>query len=362
MTLAHSSRIFVPTRRLVLPGDLEFEWEDKTNHYWEGRIGPEWWSRPFWRGMLGGFPVPERGVVRLWDPSGTGASGTGSAQHMVEMPKNDSFAMLFAISGGGSGGAGRTDVAATQRQGGGGGSTGTLSRCIFPLRLLPGLVWLRVGRGGDGSAGGGAAGFFSFWSVGDQSSPNADTAASLLTATPGIGGTVGATGAGAAAASGSPVAATAGFWATNIGFGYQTLTGLPGGAGGRGDGAAAGLGSAYLASNIFHGGTGGGQVSGTNVEGVGGSYTAPAGFPMYVLPGGVIGGGPGSNGYAINPNGCGNDPFYSIGGTGGGGNAGGVGGAGGQGGWGSGGGGGGAGTTGGRSGGGGHGLGMMITM
>jgi hypothetical protein len=353
--VAHTN-IWVPTRRLVLPGDPDFEWPDG-ERVWEGRLSPEWFERPLWRALVGDWPVPRTSKVLLFGPTGT----SGAAYFPWFVPRSDGTAMLLAVNGGAGGGGGRTDVAGTQRQGGGGGCSGSWGRILVPLRLLPPVLYSRAGAGGPGGAAStnGTANTFSDWVVYPDANSDSDSQDTILR-----GGGVGTGGAGGTTAAGTSAGGTGGtapastFWNT-LGFGFTAIAGINGTGGKGGNGSSPGA-PAIFVTSPFHQGVGGGAVTNANADSAGLGFTATTayGFPP---SGGANPGGDGSNGFMSDWQARGTDAFWALGGCGGGGNAGGTGGKGGQGAWGCGGGGGGAGTTGGIGGSGGDGFCMALT-
>lgn len=354
--VAHAN-IFVPTRRLVLPGDADFEWQDAKEKVWEGRLSPDWWDRPVFRAMFGRWPVPERGRVLLFGPSGT----SGAAYLPWVIPKNDSMVTLFSVNGGSGGGGGRTDVAGTQRQGGGGGASGAWGKLIVPARVLPAVIYSRAGVGGSSgpaSTGGGNS-TFTDWCVYPNASSDSSSVDTILRGG-GVstGAAGGATAAGTSAGGGGGTAPASTFWVL-LGFGFVANAGLNGVGGVGGNGSPPG-GPALFATTPFHCGTGGGAVTGANAETTGVAYGALVTTYGWAPLGGPVAGGNGSNGFWSDFFARGTDAMWATGGTGGGGNATGTGGVGGQGAWGCGGGGGGAGTTGGIGGRGGDGFTMAI--
>jgi len=81
---------------------------------------------------------------------GSGSNASGSWQTWTK-PRNASFVFITAIGGGGGGGGAFTS--ASIRNGGGGGGAAAISKGIFPASLIPDILYVRVGTGGNGSAG-----------------------------------------------------------------------------------------------------------------------------------------------------------------------------------------------------------------
>jgi hypothetical protein len=351
--------VFARTKRLVLPGDPDFELPPDGR--WEGRLSPEWWSRPLWHALFGEFPIGDRSRIWLFGPHNT----LSPHYEPWQVPPNAGTGAFWAINGGGGGGAGIGAAAGNTRQGGGGGASGPFGRVFVPLALVPRVLYARVGPGGTAGIVGVSSGFAgnggqSAWCVYPSASNAAANQDSLIQGgSISAGGNGGAVAAGASGGGGGGAAGGAGFWAAH-GYGATGLAGIAGGNGGSGNGAVPGAGTALFVTSPFHSGCGGGFVSNLNVASVGGGYTASTayGFPS---SGGAATGANGANGFSTAPWSAWNtDAWYCTGGTGGGGNAGGTGGQGGSAAWGCGGGGGGAGTTGGNGGRGGDGLCVVI--
>jgi hypothetical protein len=274
-------------------------------------------------------------------------------------PRGKSLITMLLIGGGGGGGGGFAGAAATARSGGGGGSSG-IAKLSIPAAFLPEILFCQVGLGGLGGDAniGGAAGDFSAVTL----NPNNKTDAPLRVVFSGSGTTSGG-GAGTAAAAGAAGGAGA---APATGITLAQIGSLVGNSGQAGSAGGAPTGSSPAAIVGFTtgtmGGCGGAGLGTTATEYAGGGISAAA--PFLAVPGGILGGGRGVDGYERNFS-----PLYlptlfqaSIAGTGGGSSNAGVGGNGGNGGIGSGGGGGGAGVTAGRGGNGGNGMIMIVSV
>lgn len=361
MTLAHPGHLYLPTRRLVLPGDSEFQWEDPREPRWEGRLSPEWWSRPMWRALFGDWPVPERGKITILGPSG--ALGIVHSWQVFQVPPNDTQALLYSVMGGCGGGGGGTGATGSQRQGGAGGAGASYGKGMYPLSLLPRILYSRAAPGGLAGAAAGAGGVnnFSSWCVypggAGGNPPNSDTI--VNGGGVGVGGAAGGVGAGATTGgTGGTIGGSSGYWAI-VSIATSGQAGVSGGGGGGGNGSAP-SGHVLFASSPFHPGCGGGGATNADAGVAGATYTVPAetGWPA---PASIVPGGNGSNGYESDWRSRGLSPMFATGGVGGAGHGTGVGGQGGQGAWGCGGAGGGGGVTGGRGGAGGDGFNAFIT-
>lgn len=273
-------------------------------------------------------------------------------------PRGAKMLHIFCVGGGGGGGGGFTGAAAAARGGGGGGGGSGQSSLLIPAHLLPDVLYVQVGAGGQGvGSGGGTAGsgVLSVVSI----DPRAQVALNTVIRSGNAAGLGGGTGTGAAAGA----AGTAGTILTlanaplmQMGT-YSLIAGQAGTAGGAQTGAAGAAQTLPVTGVQVMGGVGGGGV--TAADQAGGSITAVTNTlisqarPINAAAGSNNGSG------AFNLRGIGG-LFFAYPGMGGGASNAGVGGLGGNGIHGSGGGGGGGGTTGGRGGDGGSGI-VIIT-
>lgn len=275
-------------------------------------------------------------------------------------PKGVSMVMMLTIGGGGGGGGGFSKAAASSGSGGGGGACSGISRFIVPALLIPDILSVQVGSGGQGGAAGasGGAGINSYICT------SRTAAASVVLPNILCYSNVNAPGGGSGGNSGSsiggsvPTVAVIQPW--NVLGWWLTTVGLVGGNGGAATGGAGGAITAWAAFPLTPGCGGGAGVSPSDFAG--GAITATATLEMgsqgfytgAFLAGGVTLGGNGNAGVKRV------DPMMCTGGTGGGSNFAATAGDGAAAGYGCGGGGGGSGVTGGRGGNGGDGL-VIIT-
>lgn len=269
-------------------------------------------------------------------------------------PRGRSMLTALVIGGGGGGGGGFTGAAAAARGGGGGGGSSAVTRITIPLMLLPPILYLQVGAGGQGvGSGGGTAGsgVLSYISI------FPDTTASNVVAVSGavaaVGGGTGTGAAAGAAGTAGTIAVIGSMPLAGLGH-FDVIAGQVGIIGGAQTGAAGGNTTIPVTSVVTQGGPGGAGVTAADFAG-GGITAITNSYLSQIRP---IAPAAGSN------NGCGGflcqEPFFSFAGMGGSSSNAGVGGNGGNGGPGSGGGGGGGGTTGGRGGNGGSGIIIMV--
>lgn len=89
------------------------------------------------------------------------AATTATNLRVWTKPMGRSFLEIIAIGGGGGGGGGRGDAAGTARGGGGGGGAGAISRYIYPMWVLPDVLYVgaavHAAETGTGGAGGSSA-------------------------------------------------------------------------------------------------------------------------------------------------------------------------------------------------------------
>jgi hypothetical protein len=261
------------------------------------------------------FPTPQNANVQIFTQA-------GSTSDWVK-PQGCSFVYFFLIGAGGNGFNGSTISA------GRGGGSGSITRFLCPSFLIPDVLRVRVGVGGEGT--GASTGTLVIYQQKDT------TGYTLLSAPNGAAATSGAGGLGGTAFTGSPFSA--------MGF-LSASSGTIGGS----------LSITVTATTIISGGSAGGNsgsAAGSNVAPVFG-YPDVVGGRAEPISGN---GGTGNRGININSN-----IFVSCGGAGGGGSANNNGGIGGSGSIGSGGGGGGIGSlSGGTAGRGGNGYAVIIS-
>lgn len=293
------------------------------------------------------FGTPEgtgRSIIRVFEFNEN--STTATWQPYI-IPRNHSMLFILGIGGGGGGGAGFSAASTNPRGGGGGGSTGTTTRAVYPRLILPDVVFVKVGNGGN--VAGSITPAASYVSVISGSI----AAAALLLSAPGGNnggnGTAGAAGGGAGTTS-----AVTGTGAVFFGDGLFTAIQGQAGVGGGVQTGANGNSITYGANGVpLSGGAGGAGVNTVGTSFAGGDITGAGLVPT--VSGGAAGSNNGGDGIGTTLDGI-IKPWLFTGGAGGGSNDGGVGGNGGNGGIGCGGGGGGGGTTGGSGGNGGSGL------
>ena len=279
----------------------------------------------------------------------TNSSGiTSTSEWQIwQKPKNCKFVYFMVIGGGSGGGGGASGLAGTTRNGGGGGGSSAVTKGLFPANLLPDILYVFVGKGGNGGAAAtsGETGSLSYVS----SQPNKELSNLLL-----VNGTGVPTG-GFITGGGSPGSAFNQFSAI---LSFYGVIGSNGGNQGGNPGSSTGATETQDMCITGGGAPGAGVVSTSNPGG-----SIAQGLFTPTINGGSAGRNSGFSGvFSQFPsiNSMSKSPLYFTGGSGGGSNNGGVGGDGGNGSYGSGGGGGGAGTTGGSGGSGGNGL-VIIT-
>lgn len=275
-------------------------------------------------------------------------NATGGTFQLWQRPKGKSMCMMIVIGSGSGGGAGFTGLTATVRGGGGGGGSGAIARVTIPIFALPDMLYVQVGRGGQGglsSTSNGSAGERSFVSL----APNT-TAANLVMASGAAaasGGTAGSV-AGSAAAGGAETISTI-LICINAMMGItQFIAGKIGSVGGV-VGGGNGSSNTLQISHFLNGGGGGGTTPAANTDFLGGTQLTAGIFPTLSSP--IAGSALNSSGGMLIQR-----PFISYGGVGGITGGAGQAGKGGDGALGSGGGGGGGGITFGQGGRGGDGL------
>jgi hypothetical protein len=297
--------------------------------------------------MLGSFhlpTVPGRDVqifTRLNQDQATNTEWTEWTR-----PRGLSMAWIFCLGGGAGGGGGFTRASGAGAGGGGGGGSAQAS-VIVPLELLPELLYIQLGCGGQGvSAGTAESGTRSYVTIyPDNVVTNTLVISGAASPTGGGTGTVAV--AGAAGTAGTiPVIASMPL----AGFGHFALIAGQNGIIGAAASDTAGGAQTIPTTSVLC--MGGGSGAGVSVSGAaGGPITAIA--SSYLSQYAPAQADPGVSGSGLVQLW---KPFFSFCGMGGGSSNASVGGKGGPGAYGSGGGGGGAGTTGGRGGDGGSGI------
>jgi hypothetical protein len=269
-------------------------------------------------------------------------------------PRGKAMMNIICIGGGGGGGGGFTGVAASARGGGGSGGSSAVSRVTIPLHLVPDVLCVQVGAGGQGvGSGGGTAGSGVLSYVSITPNTTASNCLAISGAAAAVGGGTGTGAAVGAAGTAGTIAVIGSMPLAGLGH-FDLIAGQIGVAGGAVAGAVGTAQSIPTTSIITTGGTGGAGT--TSADFAGGLWTAISNSWLSeqrpATP--AAGSFDGSGGFAIWK------PLFFFGGTGGSASNAGVGGVGGNGSYGSGGGGGGGGTTGGRGGDGGSGI-VIIT-
>lgn len=292
------------------------------------------------------FGLPDRGNYD--EQRFTNQMGVTNVQWSTwRKPRGVSMLYILCIGGGGGGGGGFTGADVTNRDGGGGGGSSAVTRVLVPATMLPDLMYIQVGGGGQGvGSGGGTAGSGILSYVAMAPNITASNVLAVSGAAGAVGGTTGTAAVGTGGAAGTiavigsmPLAGYGhfAFIAGQAGASAQNLT----------DGNPVAI---PTTSVITMGGSGGG--SGVSADSAGGGVTlTPLAYLSEQAPQPVT---------VATPSGGGSSqvmkPFWSFGGTGGGCQHASTGFQGGNGSYGGGGGGGGAGTTGGRGGNGGSGI------
>ena len=283
---------------------------------------------------------------------GNQTSSTNQWQTWVK-PRGKTMLYAFAM-GSGAGGGGGFSAAAAARGGGGGGGSAAYAKCVFPLTLLPDILYLTVpGPSAGGAAGAtGSSGVLSLINVYPDNST--DTNAVLISGgstVPTGGG--GGTGVAAGAAGGAGALKTTQALFSSYGFNSAALAGVVGLIGGVQTGAV-GTSSPFSTSIINMGGPGGAGTTSADFAGAGATAISNSYISIIAPAVPAAGSNNGSDGPTLWK------PFFSYCGCSGSASNAGIGGNGGNSAPGSGGPGGGGGTTGGSGGTGGPGLIMLI--
>lgn len=306
--------------------------------------------------MLDTFGIPSsfKGDVQIFTRPCT---VTNTQFETWRKPRGVSMVNILAIAGGGGGGGGFTRAEGNAGGGGGGGGSSGIGRLTCPAWLLPDVLYIQVGAGGQGvGSGGGTAGSGVSSKVMISShlaSVNSNTLLVAVSTSNAEGGTTGTAAAVGTGGAGGGIAVIADMPLGGLGI-FNSIAGQDGAAGGAVAGANGTAITIPVTSALCQGGSGGAGT--TAADFAGGECTAITDSWLSqqrpATP--AAGSNNGSGGPQIWK------PFFSFGGLGGSSSNTGIGGAGGNGAYGAGGGGGGAGTTGGRGGDGGSGI-VIIT-
>lgn len=217
--------------------------------------------------MLDVFNLPDsshnsRDFAVFWPTQYTGATG---GWQIWSKPPGKRVLEIVCIGGGGGGGGGAgrwtSGFPGVSAGGGGGGGSSGITRCLYPMAIIPDNLYVLVGHGGVGGAGSnggtggtGGAGQLSYVAV----YPN--TAANNLFAVSGAagagGGTGGSTSNGAGGAA-STIATVAGMPFSNWGI-CQFIAGVAG----SGSGSSVNIGTGCM----ILGGVGGGSIAGNGSQ------------------------------------------------------------------------------------------------
>src|SRR5262245_50788519 len=81
-----------------------------------------------------------------------GPSIGGDMFQPYEIPRGHSLVFMLGVGGAGGGGGGASRAGAGDGGGGGGAAGGAVTRVLYPRILLPDLVYVQVGCGGNGGA------------------------------------------------------------------------------------------------------------------------------------------------------------------------------------------------------------------
>lgn len=209
--------------------------------------------------------------------------------------KGCTMLVIWGVGAGAGGGGGFTKAVAAAGGGGGGGGGGSTCAQLFPLDLLPDVLYLYVPKGGRGAAAGGLG------SAGNRASvlfrpalaQDLFTTSNGGTSAGGGGGTAAAAGVGGAAATVATTNSST-HWMLAVG-GLNARAGIVGGAGGAHTGAA----GASPSWSSFGGGAGG--AGSQSADFAGGSIAAVTvgGVTLPAVTGGLAGPNVGASGYSI---------------------------------------------------------------
>lgn len=153
------------------------------------------------------------------------AGGAISTSQSWSKPSGASWIYMMLVSGGASGGAGRSDVSGSLRSGGGGGGSGSVVKLLLPASVCPDQLWVRPAGATQRATGVGLGGSSSIVAI---EPIEYNQAKQFAIALPPAGGAVGT---GAAVAGGAAAAAAQ---SVHMGMGYTlglvlALPGLTGG-------------------------------------------------------------------------------------------------------------------------------------
>lgn len=285
---------------------------------------------------------PRRGLsdVQIFTANSPTSTGTEDGGQIWRKRPGASMVSFFALGAGGSGGHGAVG-AVSAAGGGGGGGSGAQIYTEIPAILLPDLLYVYVGVGGQAPAGTGGSTYVSIAPAGNIVANNtvlkAGGATGGATASGGSGGTRGTGGGTTAAGTMSlclsnfqSIIGQDGIAGSNSGAGNTVtistgtlrVTSGAGGAGLNGSGVAGSAGGAFVVAGVFpaHPGGLGGSAATTPPTGGANGYSAMPGCLYGFFYGGAGGGS--SHGSATGAGlfgGNGGSGSYGCGGGGGGG-------------------------------------------
>lgn len=252
--------------------------------------------------MLGLFDTPEESTARRFVFGPTGVLGSSDFQAWSKgRARGCSMLHVLCIGSGGGGGGGvaSNTGGGDSRGGAAGGSSGAITRGLFPLALLPEVLYIAVGYGGTGGPGGAGIANGTVGVNGRHSRvaiyPNTDPANLLV-----ISSNVAALGGPPGQSNASVLGAVAAGAADAIFGGWGIITslgGLPSQAGGNGvtPGPFGGVSGPLL--GIIQPGCGGAGCVASGL--VGGSYPAWLNTAYPAIAGGAAG-GKGNPGFRFN--------------------------------------------------------------
>jgi hypothetical protein len=249
--------------------------------------------------MLGAFHLPEIGRGKIEAFTFTGTSASRSA--VWQKPRGYDFCSILCVGSGGGGGGGAGNSAGSAKGGGGGGASGGFVRALFPIWVLPDVLYIDVsagGAGGNGGTGGSGNGGGQPGASSVRLAPSAsDTLALLASQSNSPAGAGGGTSSAGGTGGAAPAASSANNMRfINMAIAFAAIAGTAGTNGGAHTGA---IGVAHAIGNthLFLPGTGGAGC--TTTEFAGGAHTAIADSPYIGSAGGIAGGGVGNPGFRI---------------------------------------------------------------
>ena len=245
------------------------------------------------------LPKPQNGYIDYFSGDAPTVGITTTSWRTWEKPRGISMIHITCFGAGGGGGGGTT----TNQLGGGGGGSGGQTTLLIPAHVLPDILYVSPGKGGDGTTvfgNTGGSGTGSYVSI-------APSTAAIYVACFANGGTGGSFGGG----NGGVIATQVNALMSSQGFFFAL-------AGQGGQSSAGSRSITYPTSGLLvSGGAGGGPGGSFTSSGFGGNITAPtqASITFFsTVPGSADGTGiPGSNGISLF------QPLLSTGGAGGGG-------------------------------------------